>query len=193
VSALLAGAAAGATHVLGGPDHFAAVAPDLSRAPIRAARLGATWGLGHGAGVLLAAAIGRGLGALVDLASLSAWAELSVGVALIAVGLRALPRRRERPPPVGRAAFGVGLLHGAAGAHHLFLVLPALTLGPTEAALYLGAYIGCACAVMAAAGALVARGLEGRGEKVRRAAVTAAAALAIGLGVFWIATAPPLG
>ena len=185
MSALLAGAAAGATHVLGGPDHFAAVAPDLSRAPVRAARLGATWGLGPGAGVLLAAAIGRGLGALVDLAALS--------VALIAVGLRALPRRRERPPPAGRAAFGVGLLHGAAGAHHLFLVLPALTLGPTEAALYLGAYIGCACAVMAAAGALVARGLEGRGEKVRRAAVTAAAALAIGLGVFWIATAPPLG
>ncbi|HJL15648.1 MAG TPA: hypothetical protein RMH99_08335 [Sandaracinaceae bacterium LLY-WYZ-13_1] len=190
-----AGFAAGALHVVSGPDHLAALGPAASQAPSRAIRLGATWGLGHGAGVLVAALAARALGGLVGLEPLSAWAELAVGFVLVALGVRALVRAWRRdaaPTPHPRdagGAFSIGVLHGAAGAHHLFWVLPALALESGEVVAYLVAYLLAAVLAMAAAGALVALGLRRRGARARRLAHAVAGAAALGVGLFWVGTA----
>lgn len=183
----LAGLGAGALHVVSGPDHLAALGPVASSAPERAVRLGALWGVGHGLGVLAVAAIGRvGIEAL-DLSALSGWAELAVGFVLILLGVRALRSQEhdhERPP--SGSAIGVGLLHGAAGAHHLFAVLPSLLLEPAEAAIYLGGYLVAAVGAMAAAGALVTIGLRGRDSVVRTRVHRALGAAAVLTGVCWV-------
>lgn len=183
----LAGLGAGALHVVSGPDHLAALGPVASRAPERAIRLGALWGVGHGLGVLSVAAVGRlGLDAL-ELSTLSGWAELAVGFVLVALGVRALrSRAHAHEGRTTESALGVGLLHGAAGAHHLFAVLPGLLLEPGEAALYLGGYLLAAIAAMAAAGALVALGLRGREAAVRVRVHRWLGALAVLTGVCWI-------
>lgn len=187
MSAVLAGLAAGAVHVVSGPDHLAALGPDVSRAPSGALALGALWGLGHGAGVLLAAGFGRWLGAVIALERASAWAELSVGFVLVALGVRALTRRPASTPPRGHGAFGVGLLHGAAGAHHLVMALPALLLDETGAALYLAAYLVAAVLAMTGLGGAVAWGLRERGERARRLTHSVAGFAAVGVGLFWVA------
>jgi len=88
---LLAGLAAGSVHVLSGPDHLAALAP-LGAGRRRGWLLGASWGLGHAAGVAL-------LGSLIlmfrgrwELTLLSAWAERLVGVVLVGLGFWGLRR-----------------------------------------------------------------------------------------------------
>lgn len=183
----LAGLGAGALHVVSGPDHLAALGPVAASAPERAVRLGALWGVGHGLGVLVVAAVGRvGIGSL-GLATLSDWAELAVGVVLILLGVRAFrARQHDHAAAPSGSALGVGLLHGAAGAHHLFAVLPSLLLEPAEAAIYLGGYLVAAIAAMAAAGALVALGLRGRDSAVRVRVHRALGAAAVVTGVCWI-------
>ncbi len=186
----LAGLGAGALHVVSGPDHLAALGPVAARAPERAVGLGALWGVGHGVGVLLIAGLARLGGSALDLASLSGWAEVAVGVVLVVLGFRALRRVHDRTthdhPVAVRSALGVGLLHGAAGAHHLFVVLPSLLLEPAQAALYLGAYLVAAVLAMACAGGLVALGMRGRGSRARVAIHRALGAAALLTGVVWI-------
>lgn len=146
-------------------------------------------GLGHGVGVLAVALAGRLLGDLVALDRIGAWAELSVGFVLVALGVRALARtlkRVEPAPPDARGPFWIGVLHGAAGAHHLLLVLPALLLDPAGALSYLGAYLVAAVLAMAAAGALLARSLRGRGARAHRVAQGLAGAAALLVGAVWI-------
>ena len=186
----LAGLGAGALHVVSGPDHLAAIGPVAATAPERAVRLGALWGLGHGLGVLVVAGLGRLGASMLELEALSGWAELAVGLVLVVLGVRALSvhAHRVEPRPAGSAAL-VGLLHGAAGAHHLFAVLPGLMLAPEEAAAYLGAYLLAAVLAMAAAGALVALGLRGRGAGARHRVRRALGVVAIVTGVFWCALA----
>lgn len=87
---VLSGIAAGAAHVVTGPDHLAAIAPLAVHSPTRGLRIGAWWGLGHGVGVLIAAAIAQLFRELVALDTLAAWSERVVGVVLIALGLWAL-------------------------------------------------------------------------------------------------------
>ncbi len=183
----LAGLGAGALHVVSGPDHLAALGPVAASAPERAVRLGALWGVGHGVGVLAVAGVGRlGLEAF-ELSTLSGWAELAVGFVLVLLGLRAMKAHAHEPPqrPAG-SALGVGLLHGAAGAHHLFAVLPGLLLEPTEAAIYLGGYLVAAVLAMAAAGAIVALGLRGRDTAARARVHRLLGAGAVLTGVCWI-------
>jgi len=183
----LAGLGAGALHVVSGPDHLAALGPVAASDPERAVRHGALWGVGHGVGVLVVAGVGR-LGAeALELSALSGWAELAVGFVLVLLGARALmARSHEHPRRPAGSALGVGLLHGAAGAHHLFAVLPGLLLEPTEAALYLGAYLVAAVLAMATAGALVALGLRGRDSSVRVRVHRLLGAGAVLTGVCWI-------
>lgn len=183
----LAGLGAGALHVVSGPDHLAALGPVAASAPERAVRLGALWGVGHGVGVLAVAGVGRlGLEAF-ELSTLSGWAELAVGFVLVLLGLRAMKAHAHEPPtrPAG-SALGVGLLHGAAGAHHLFAVLPGLLLEPTEAIVYLGGYLVAAVLAMAAAGAIVALGLRNRDSAARVRVHRLLGAGAVLTGVCWI-------
>jgi ABC-type nickel/cobalt efflux system permease component RcnA len=90
----LAGLAAGAIHVLSGPDHLAAVLPFASGARRRAAAMGLAWGVGHSAGVLLLGAAALLLEGAVDLEGASAFAERTVGFLLIALGVWTLRRAR---------------------------------------------------------------------------------------------------
>lgn len=87
------------------------------------------------------------------------------------------------------APLWIGALHGAAGAGHLFGVLPALALPTLDAALYLAAYLASAIASMAAFAALLGHlARRGRPGLLRRLLQgTGAAAIAVG-GV-WIGLA----
>lgn len=90
--ALLSGLAAGAAHVVTGPDHLAALAPIAVDRPLHAMGLGLRWGLGHGIGVVALGGLGMGARHVVDVDAISAWSEFAVGFMLIAMGLWALRR-----------------------------------------------------------------------------------------------------
>jgi hypothetical protein len=90
----LGGFAAGLVHVASGPDHWAAVAP-LAADPRRivpAWRVGAAWGLGHGVAVAAVAALGQAARASLGFEGLAAWAERSIGLLLIGLGLWTIAR-----------------------------------------------------------------------------------------------------
>jgi ABC-type nickel/cobalt efflux system permease component RcnA len=89
---ILAGLAAGAAHVIAGPDHLAALAPIAIDRPQRAVALGLRWGLGHGLGVIVLGGLGILAQSSLDLHLISAWSELLVGFMLILIGLWALRR-----------------------------------------------------------------------------------------------------
>jgi len=117
---------------------------------------------------------------------LSAVSEQVVGVVLCvigALGLRAALRRPEESHAHTHSAFGLGLVHGAAGLSHVYAVLPSLALpGVALPACYLGGYAaGCLGALTVFAAVL--------GRLPRRHArlwlgVTSGASLAT--GVVWI-------
>mmetsp|Transcript_30854 Transcript_30854/g.98512 ORF Transcript_30854/g.98512 Transcript_30854/m.98512 type:complete len:104 (+) Transcript_30854:2-313(+) len=90
-------------------------------------------------------------------------------------------------------AYGVGILHGAAGTGHLFGVLPSLALPPAGAAIYLFSYLASAVLSMAAFGyAIGTLARHGSRVGVRLYHVTYGAAfLAIGVGLFWIFSQNP--
>lgn len=159
---IVTGLAAGAVHVVAGPDHLTAVAPLAVRRPRRAWLPGVRWGLGHSAGVGLVGLLSLWLRELIPVELLSSWGERLVGVMLFGIGLWALRRalkhnihahehehdgerhvhfhvhqRRADHDGTGahlhaHAAFGIGTLHGLAGSSHFLGVLPALAF-PTRA------------------------------------------------------------
>ncbi len=128
--AILTGLASGATHVLTGADHLAAVAPLAMERPKHALQVGLRWGAGHATGVGVLAAIGIGIRTQLDLGQVAIWAEASVGVLLVAIGLWALKRARgivvhahghdhEREPEHEHVHVHVpGTDHTAPSAHH---------------------------------------------------------------------------
>jgi ABC-type nickel/cobalt efflux system permease component RcnA len=80
------GFAAGAAHVVTGVDHLAALLPISIGRRFRAFFLGARWGLGHSAGVLLVGSLGLAFRSSLDLELVGSVAERLVGVMLIALG-----------------------------------------------------------------------------------------------------------
>lgn len=125
------------------PDHLLAVtslaASGRERAGRGAARLGLTWGAGHG---LTLCAVGIPVVVLHGLVPrpVEQGAEAAVALAIVALGVRLLRRwcrgraggagrasgragRRHHPPRTGREAFGVGLLHGLAGSAGIGVLL----------------------------------------------------------------------
>ena len=225
--ALLTGLAAGALHVVAGPDHLAALAPLAVKDRGQAARIGATWGLGHGLGVALVGGLGilakQFINLDVDVHWLSAWSEFFVGFLLIGVGLWSLrvtarftihdhghDHTRKQVHShlhvhVGEvqhdttaharhthAAFGVGMLHGAAGTGHLFGVLPALALPPAQAGVYLGAYLVSAVVTMAGFGGALGVVARRGGPRVVRGLMGTSGLLAIAVGGIWLFNSAPL-
>lgn len=83
---LLAGFAAGAGHVLSGPDHLAAVAPLAAQSRGKAWQAGLRWGLGHTTGVLLVGLLFLVLRDVLPIDLISGWSERLVGVVLIGIG-----------------------------------------------------------------------------------------------------------
>ncbi|MCB9765141.1 MAG: hydantoin utilization protein A [Alphaproteobacteria bacterium] len=89
------------------------------------------------------------------------------------------------------AAFGVGVLHGAAGAGHLFGVLPALALETPDAVLYLLGYLVAAVLSMAAFGGALGQLLRWGSPAAVRRLVAVSGLVAIAVGVVWLATTLP--
>ena len=207
----LDGVVAGLAHVVSGPDHMAGVAPLAAdgRRGRSAALVGAQWGLGHGLGVLALGGAGQVALTLAQIEAASGWAERLVGFVLIGLGVVAVRRARnvtvhrhddthglhahlaphghgaELDTRHGAAAVGMGLLHGLAGAGHLWAVLPSLALRGQEAALYLACYLVASVAAMVVFG-LALGGLVTRfGERIVPRLLTAAGVASIAVGVYW--------
>ena len=138
LSAVLLGFLLGLRHA-SDPDHVIAVATLLARdrRPLRAARIGIAWGLGHSATIL---GVGSAIVAL-RLAVPERTAlglELLVGFVLVGLGLANLvaprPDGRGGAPSSGaplRRSAAVGLVHGLAGSAGVALL--ALSAMPTVA------------------------------------------------------------
>ena len=86
----------------------------------------------------------------------------------------------------GHAAFGIGMLHGAAGAGHLFGVLPSMALPPFEAALYLGSYFVSAILTMSGVGTLVGKLAHARSPKAVRGLLYGSGLVALVVGIVWL-------
>ena len=84
------------------------------------------------------------------------------------------------------AVLGVGMFHGAAGAGHLFGVLPALALEPSQAAVYMASYLAAAVASMAAFGGALGTIARRSGQRAMRAMMSVAGGAALAVGCVWM-------
>lgn len=96
IESIVAGLAAGAVHVLAGPDHLAAVAPLAADGRDRPWRAGLMWGTGHASGVLLVGVGALLLREVLPIEALAGWSERLVGVVLIGIGAWGLSRARRQ-------------------------------------------------------------------------------------------------
>jgi sulfite exporter TauE/SafE len=123
-------------------DHIAAVGTmaSSSREWWRTALVGAWWGVGHSASVLL---VGGGLVLLRAPMPTRVALTLEFGVALmlIALGVLAVVRRRAPHQTSPVKPLLVGVMHGLAGS----AVLALLVIGTTASALTAAAYLVCFC------------------------------------------------
>jgi hypothetical protein len=165
---VLTGFAAGAVHVVSGADHMVAMAPSSIRKPRVALYEGLAWGIGHSAGVLILSILGILAKDLINIELMSSYAEFLVGISLLVVGFLAIrtslkvnihmhqhihgeetthkhfhfhSHGNKLHRSHSHAATGLGVLHGFAGASHLFAVIPALALPFFGALAYLFAYL----------------------------------------------------
>ncbi len=84
------------------------------------------------------------------------------------------------------AAFGVGVVHGLAGAGHFWAVLPSLAMPPTDAAVYIGSYLAASVAIMTVFGALLGRLTNAFGDRAVPRVMTVVGAASIGIGIYWL-------
>ena len=177
------------------PDHMAAVATLVTgtRRPTAAARLGASWGIGHGAALLAMATLLAIAQATVQPAAAAAL-ELLVGVMLIALGgVRLAAALRATPAPAhshgtGRS-FSVGIVHGLAGSGAL-VVLAAAQVPSTAGRLAFVATFGVGSIVGMVLLSGMAGGLLERLTKrpgVTMALCVGAGALSLVVGIAWLA------
>jgi hypothetical protein len=189
-----AGLAAGAVHVVSGPDHLAAVAPWALEGPAqRGAGAGLRWALGHAAGVAVAALVALFARELIAPAVLASWSERAVGVSLVVLGAMGLARaalRRERPGSP-RTVGALGLVHGLAGSGHVLGVLGASVFAErAEAVAYLaGLLAGSTLAMVVFGLGLGAAGARARDRDrgAARALSACSSGAALAVGAFWLA------
>lgn len=191
----LLGVAQGVRHALE-PDHVTAVATVMVRTPSakRGIAYAASWGLGHGAVLVVVGGLLVLLGArLPD--SVSSFLELGVGAMLVILGVRAFREARKTQtaadvPTVARAArqpFVIGLVHGLAGSSALAAVvaLGAATREHAIASLVLYA-VGTTLGMLVLAtlaGPVLAR--LGKTPRFATGLVRFAGAASIVVGVIW--------
>lgn len=85
----------------------------------------------------------------------------------------------------GGAAFGVGMLHGLAGAGHFWAVLPSLAMGRTQAAVYIGSYVVASALVMGLFGAVLGRVAARAGLAWLPKLLGTVGLVTIGIGIWW--------
>ncbi len=134
-------------HVIGGPDHLAAVTPIAIESKSKSWFIGLLWGLGHTAGVLLIGMLFLLFREFIPVEKISRHSEQIVGIVLVAIGVWALikvgngsVRRHKETGQKNNviAAFSVGFIHGLAGVSHLIGIIPTLALPSTiDSVMYL--------------------------------------------------------
>ena len=190
----LLGLALGLRHTLE-PDHLAAVGTFVSgtKSPRRAAAIGALWGTGHAAGILV-------LGGLVlwFRRTMPVWLdaslELAVGAVLVGLGLRTMwiaQRIRSQRPPRTDAVLGpfaVGVGHGLAGTGAAVLLATAAMPDAVSGTGFLAVFGTGSVFGMAAVAALVSLPLGHRvaSEAWRARILQAAGLLSLVIGTWWI-------
>jgi hypothetical protein len=188
----IVGLAAGLLHVVSGPDHLAAVAPLAASRASGRWRTGLQWGLGHTAGVLGVGLLLIPFRELLPIATISAYSERLVGLALLGVGLWGFLQAyspRLHSHPTGRASFAMGALHGVAGSSHLFGVLPALALPTRTAALWYLAGFGAGAVIAMTIFAAMIGGISVRASRPgpgARHVLYACSLCAVVVGGFWL-------
>lgn len=168
-------------------DHIAAVGTIASSrtSTRRAALVGAWWGVGHSASVLLVG------GTLVVLrlpmpVRIALALEFIVALMLIVLGVRSLRAQRQQGPASALRPLMVGIVHGLAGSAILALLLIATTESALTAAIYLVCFCVGTTAGMAAVSvlfALPARLSASRAITMERAVRVAAGVASIGIGI----------
>ena len=211
---LLTGLVLGMRHAFD-RDHVAAVTPFISLEPdpVKSAWFGCRWTIGHALTVL-------GLGSLILLLhlkldpSFERYAELAVGVTLIALGIWRLLLLWQERRHVHRHAHHqkehshahshepgrehvhrfaptlVGMVHGASGTAELFVLIPITLISTTWLAyLYIALFsIGCAL-TMSIYGYVVGRfyrRANQTGQRIYRTLVVLTSTSGLILGVVWI-------
>lgn len=184
--ALTLGFALGVRHATDA-DHIAAVGTIASRggSARQSALVGAWWGAGHSASVLLVG------GALVLFRSpmpvrVALLLEFLVALMLIALGVRSLLARRHGAPASALRPLVVGLVHGVAGSAMLALLVITTTRSATAAAVYLLCFCVGTTAGMAAVSALFAlpaRFGATHALRLERAVRVVAGVASIGIGI----------
>jgi hypothetical protein len=135
-------------------------------------------------------ALAWGFRRAIPLATISGLAELLVGFSLLGVGLWTLQDQAAREGQSARehgTVLGLGMLHGTAGAGHLFGVLPLLGLSVQGGVLYCTGFAAAGVASMAGVGLIM-------GQVARSAALSSrlrpiCASLTLLVGFLWIANA----
>ncbi|MCK5941773.1 MAG: nickel transporter [Planctomycetes bacterium] len=84
------------------------------------------------------------------------------------------------------AAFGVGVVHGLAGAGHFWAVLPSLAMPPAVAATYIGSYLLATVVIMTLFGAMFGRLSQAFGERFLPSFLTLVGAGSILIGAVWL-------
>ncbi len=90
-----------------------------------------------------------------------------------------------------RSAYGVGILHGAAGTGHLLGVVPALALAPRQGLVYLLSYGVAAVVAMAGFGGLMGTVGHRLSPVLLRNSMRVLGAVAVGIGVYWVTSGWP--
>ena len=90
IDSVLTGFGLGALHVISGPDHMVAMAPQAMAKPKVALKNGLAWGVGHSAGVIILSLLGILAKDLfdfeLDIEKVSYFAEVLVGITLLVIG-----------------------------------------------------------------------------------------------------------
>jgi hypothetical protein len=178
----------GARHAVD-PDHVAAVGSIVAsegRAWRPAARLGAAWGTGHGAVLIVV-----GVPLIFLEATVPAWlvagCEAAIGALIATLAVRLViawrrgPRGSSRAPRTTAGAAAVGMLHGLAGTGATVLLLLGAAPDEPTAALALALFASATVVSMAAGSAVLALAFGLRAEGRNLAPILfAAGALAFG-------------
>ena len=212
---LLTGLVLGMRHAFD-RDHIAAVTHFISLEPdpIRSAWFGVRWAIGHAVAVLALGSLVLLLQLRLDPA-FERYAELVVGITLVGLGLwrltllvqerrhthrhehrKSREHTHEHSHEPGRdhvhrfAPTAVGLVHGAAGAPELFILIPITLISTASLAyLYIGLFsLGCAL-TMGIYGYVVGRFYRRAnltGQRIYRALVVVTSLSGLVLGAIWI-------